>query len=268
MGLRYLGETGAKRKILYMLEKAACKNSTHVECVSPSNLQLATEAKLFKASKGKVVWNGSSGGIDLHRFDVKNRGAYRAEIRAKYGIDEKDFVFGFVGRITKDKGVNELLESFLQMQGCKLMMVGPMEDVESLNAEQYQQSLSNENVIYTGSVKEIEKYFCAMDVLVFPSYREGFGNVVMEAAAMGTTSIVANIPGPVDIVRADHTALLVEPRDAKDLQHTMQELFTDREKTERLSNNAVEHVALHFDQEILMQHILETKNTLLKDHDE
>ena len=73
MGLRYLGETGLKRKILYWFDRIACLNSTHVECVSPSNLVLAEQEKLFKKGKGIVVWNGSSGGLDIERFDVAHR---------------------------------------------------------------------------------------------------------------------------------------------------------------------------------------------------
>ena len=193
MGLRYLGANGWKRKLLFALEKRACKHSTHIECVSPSNLQLALSHKLFTADKGKVVWNGSSGGIDLQRFDVNNRAAYREEIRVRHNVEEKAFVFGFVGRITKDKGVDELLSAFSNLEGATLMIVGPQEGIQTLNPTLYAQSLENENIRYIGAVQDVEKYYCAMDVLVFPSYREGFGNVVMEAAAMGTPAIISKI---------------------------------------------------------------------------
>ena len=264
MGLRYLGETGWKKKLLYLFDRWACNKSTHVECVSPSNLVLAVEEKLFKMEKGVVVWNGSSGGIDLQRFNIQKRESYRKEIREKYDIGKEELIFGFVGRITKDKGVNELLAAFAKIDGAKLLMVGPQEGIETLDQERYQMSLRDENIIYTGLVSDVEKYYCAIDVLIFPSYREGFGNVVMEAAAMGTPSIVSNIPGPIDAVKENETALIVAPRDSEALYQAMVKML-DGELRAHLSKNAVRFVTESFDQEILMQRILERKLQLLKE---
>ena len=264
MGLRYLGEMGWRKKVLYMFDRWACNKSTHVECVSPSNLVLAVKEKLFKKEKGTVVWNGSSGGIDLQRFNVEKRESYRKEIREKYGIREQELVFGFVGRITKDKGVNELLTAFGKIDGAKLLMVGPQEGIETLEQDRYEESLKDENVVYTGLVSDVEKYYCAIDVLIFPSYREGFGNVVMEAAAMGTPSIVSNIPGPIDVVKKNETALIVAPHDAEALYQAMVKTL-DAELRLRLSKNAVHFVTQSFDQEILMQRIWERKLQLLEE---
>ena len=89
MGLRYLGESGLKRKVLNFLEKTACKNSTHIECVSPSNLALAEGEGLFPKGKGVVVWNGSSGGLDTERFDFAKRSEYRKEIRVSTSFSRR-----------------------------------------------------------------------------------------------------------------------------------------------------------------------------------
>ena len=264
MGLRYLGEKGLKRKILRYLDYVACKKSTHIECVSPSNLQLALQENLFKKEKGVVVWNGSSGGIDLKRFDASNRESYRKEIREKFLISEEDLVFGFVGRITKDKGINEILSAFDKIENAKLLMVGPKEATQTLDKNLYEKSLSNKNIIYTGLVKDVEKYYSAIDVLLFPSYREGFGNVVMEAGAMGTPAIISNIPGPIDAIKIDKTALVVEPYDADGLYLAMEKLM-DKELREQMSEQAVLLAKNNFDQEILMQRILERKRELVKE---
>lgn len=262
MGLRYLGEQGIKQKILYWFDRIACKNSTHVECVSPSNLVLAQNERLFPAGKGTVVWNGSSGGLDLNRFDFSKRDEYRRIIRDKYGIGENELVYGFVGRITRDKGVNELLKAYFALDGAKLMMVGNKEDVALLDQELYERSLTDNTVIYTGLVSDVEKYYSAIDVLVFPSYREGFGNVVMEAAAMGTPAIISDIPGPIDAVKAEETALTVPSHNADQLRNAMERLKDDTLRW-RLAANAVKFVRESFDQEILMKRILERKNKLL-----
>ena len=262
MGLRYLGETGVKRKILYMLDRIACKNSTHVECVSPSNLVLAEKEKLFPKGKGVVVWNGSSGGIDLQRFNVERREEYRREIRQRHGIPENELLFGFVGRITRDKGINELLQAFAKIDGVRLLMVGNVEEEETLDKELYLSSLSDENTKYVGKVSDVEKYFAAIDVLLFPSYREGFGNVVMEAAAMGTPAIISDIPGPTDAVIPDETALVIPSHSAEALALAMEKM-KDRDLRKRLSRNAVSFVRGAFDQNVLMEHILNRKNELL-----
>ena len=262
MGLRYLGERGIKRAILRFLEKAACKNSTHVECVSKSNLDLAEQEGLFPKGKGTVVWNGSSGGLDLVRFDVERRSEYRKEIRERLGIGEDELVFGFVGRITRDKGVNELLSAFSGIEGARLMMVGGVEGAEGLDKELYEASLSDERIIYTGQVSDVEKYFSAMDTLVFPSYREGFGNVVMEAAAMGTPAIISDIPGPIDAVKVGQTALSVLPKDEKALRFAMTQM-ADATTRESLASASADFVRSAFDERILLKHILDRKNELL-----
>lgn len=262
MGLRYLGEGGIKRAILRFLEKAACKNSTHVECVSKSNLDLAERERLFPKGKGTVVWNGSSGGLDLVRFDVERRSEYRKEIRERLGIGEDELVFGFVGRITRDKGVNELLSAFSGIEGARLMMVGGVEGAEGLDRALYEASLSDKRIIYTGQVSDVEKYFSAMDTLVFPSYREGFGNVVMEAAAMGTPAIISDIPGPIDAVKVGQTALSVLPKDEKALRFAMTQM-TDATTRESLASASADFVRSAFDERILLKHILDRKNELL-----
>ena len=110
----------------------------------------------------------------------------------------------------------------------------------------------------------MEKYYSAIDVLLFPSYREGFGNVVMEAGAMGTPAIISNIPGPIDAIKIDKTALVVEPYDADGLYLAMEKLM-DKELREQMSEQAVLLAKNNFDQEILMQRILERKRELVKE---
>lgn len=202
MGIRYLGFQGILKQIFKFIEKITCMFSTSVECVSKTNLKLCIREKLFKPEKGTVVWNGSTGGVDVTRFDISKREEYRKRVREELNISKDEFVFGFVGRITKDKGIEELVNAFLSLhRQAKLLIVGDIESDNNISSEILETIKKNENIIVHPFVNDIEKYYAAIDCLVLPSYREGFGNVVIEAGAMGTASIVSNIPGPKEIVK-------------------------------------------------------------------
>lgn len=260
MGFRYLGATGISKRILKMMEIISCRNSTHIECVSKSNLEIGINEKIFEKDKAVVVWNGSSGGVDLKRFDYSKRSEYRNEIRLQFGISKDDFVFGFVGRITRDKGVNEILEAFSSIKNAKLLMVGNVEEEASLNSMLYRNSLSDENIVYTGLVSDVEKYYAAVDVLLLPSYREGFGNVVIEAAAMGTPAIVSNIPGPIDAIEVGKTALVVNAKDTDALTEAMQKIQTMDYMG--MGQNAEQFAREKFDSVVLCRKILERKEKI------
>lgn len=260
MGFRYLGASGISKRILKMMEIISCRNSTHIECVSKSNLEIGINEKIFEKDKAVVVWNGSSGGVDLKRFDYSKRSEFRDEIRLHFGISKDDFVFGFVGRITRDKGVNEILEAFSSIKNAKLLMVGNVEEEDSLNSMLYQNSLSDENIVYTGLVSDVEKYYAAVDVLLLPSYREGFGNVVIEAAAMGTPAIVSNIPGPIDAIEVGKTALVVNAKDTDALTEAMQKIQTMDYMG--MGQNAEQFAREKFDSMVLCRKILERKENI------
>ena len=182
MGFRYLGAHGIGKFILKTIEKVSCWNSTSIECVSRSNLELGIKEKVFPADKATVVWNGSTGGVDLDRFDYSKRDAWRNELREKLGYEATDFIYGFVGRITRDKGINELLEAFFELEnGSKLFLIGNIEDEDTLDKNLWMKAKNHPDVQIHTAASDIERYFAMIDVLVLPSYREGFGNVVIEA---------------------------------------------------------------------------------------
>ena len=262
MGFRYLGSDGMMRKALKRIEKVTCNNSTHIECVSKSNLELGVKEKLFHKDKATVVWNGSTGGVDLRRFDFENREKWKREIRSDLGYSEDDFVYGFVGRITKDKGINELLTAFMRSNsGAKLLLLGSMENEDNgLDEALIASAHQHPDIIFHKSVTDIERYYAALDVLVLPSYREGFGNVVIEAGAVGTPAIVSDIPGPTDAIERDKTAFTVEPGSADKLEDAMLKI---REcDCKAMGCNAAKYVKEHFDSKVLNEKILERKLAL------
>lgn len=264
MGYRYLGANGIGRVILKMLEKFTCKLSTHIECVSASNLQLGLEEKIFNKHKSVVVWNGSTGGVDINRFNYKYREQWKNEIRKKLGILPEDFLFGYVGRITKDKGINEILEAFGEsLEESKLLLVGNQEGIKTLDAKLWEKAQINPNIYICNSVSDIEKYYAAIDVLLLPSYREGFGNVVIEAAAMGTPAIVSEIPGPVDAIIPNETAFTVPAKNASQLKIAMVKM--KKEKCDEMGKNAERYARECFENNQLHEFIYARKCELMED---
>lgn len=264
MGFRYLGATSIVKRILKTIERLTCKNSTSIECVSNSNLELGVSEHLFSREKATVVWNGSTGGVNLDVFDYNKRQEWRSDIRKKLGLEDNEFVFGFVGRITKDKGVNELLQAFFALnKEAKLLMFGAFEnDDNGLDSELMEKAKRSPDIYYGGLVDSIEKYFSAMDVLVLPSYREGFGNVVIESSAMGTPVIVSDIPGPVDAMKNGVTGIVVKPQDVQSLKNAMIDAMDIDYASMGIA--AKEYVKTHFDSKTLNKYILERKRFLLE----
>lgn len=262
MGFRYLGSRGIVKGILKAIEKITCLLSTSIECVSKTNLEFGINQKLFPRHKVTVVWNGSTGGVDLKRFDITQREKWRNDLRDKLGYNGSDVVFGFVGRITADKGINELLESFFRLRDeSKLFIIGSNENDGSINSMLWEKAKKSPNVKIYEASDNIEQFYAMIDVLVLPSYREGFGNVIIEAAAMGTPAIVSNIPGPIDCMIEGKTALSVMPGSVDDLVEKMHWIL-ELDYPE-MGKNAREYVAKSFDSEELCDRILARKKNLV-----
>lgn len=267
MGYRYAASEGIKRVIFKILEKITCKLSTEIQPVSCSNLEFGVKEKLFPRNKSRVIWNGSTGGVNLSKFDISKKEEWKNEIFSKYEIDSETFVFGFVGRITRDKGINELLEAYRKFciynHNTKLMLVGNEEDIGSLSQELYNWAKKRENIIFIGESNEIYKYFAAFDVLVLPSYREGFGNVIIEAQAMGIPVVVSNIPGPVDAMKDNVTGEVVPVKDTVALGHTMYKMYADNERRKKMSQQSRIFIKNNFDSKTLCEYIYNDRNRLI-----
>lgn len=264
-GMAFVGFTGLKRKIFKAEEKLVCSLSTWIEPDSYSNLNFAHEQGLYPQSKGSVIWNGSACGVDLEKFDITKKNQYRTTIREKYRIPSDAFVFGFVGRVTRDKGVNELLEAFKELNdSCYLIMVGPSEVDETIKQDLYEWSVKSDRVIYTGYTNIVAQYLSAMDCYVLPSYREGFGMGVVEAEAMGLPVIVSDIPGPVDAMEDQRTGIVVPAKDEQALYSAMCWITEHSAIAQQYAKVGVAYVQEKFEQSKLQKYILEDRIRLLK----
>lgn len=266
-GMAYVGFGGMKRAVFKAVEKTVCGLSTWIEPDSFGNLKFSHSEGLYPENKGSVIWNGSASGVNLEKFDISRKNLWREEIREKYNIPTDSVVFGFVGRITRDKGINELLTAFRtildEMPDTYLMIVGNSELTSAVDMSLYQWAQENPKVAFCGSTDVVEQYLSAMDVYVLPSYREGFGMVVVEAESMGVPVIVTDIPGPTDAMLPNETGLLAQKADAVSLADAMKELARSLEKRQRFGAAAQKFAAENFEQQQLFRAVLQDRKRLL-----
>lgn len=267
-GIAYVGFIGLKRKIFKCEEKFVCSLSTWIEPDSIGNLNFSHKEKLYPEKKGSVVHKGSASGVSLEKFDISKKIFYRREIREKYDIPEEAFVYGFVGRITGDKGINELLAAtkliLKKYKNVYLMIVGGMDKEESVNTNLFEWSKKSCNVIYCGATNEVQKYMSAMDCYVMPSYREGFGLTVVEAGAMGIPVICTNIPGPTDAIHDQETGLIIEKKNVEALRTAILKIYSDPEMAKKLGQAGYENVKTNYEQKRLFKYILQDRDRLLR----
>lgn len=265
-GIDYIDHNGFKRFFYKMMERITCLFSTNVQPDSYANLKFAIDEHLYPSSKGNVIYNGSACGVDLTRFSIAQKQVWKKEISKQYHLPDDKMIFGFVGRLALEKGINELLKAYLDLKDNNsiLMMVGPYYGVDDLDQELYQKAQDSDNIIFVGPVADVERYYAAFDYLILPSHREGFGLVVLEAAAMGTPTIVSNIKGPTEFVKDNHNGLYFEVGSVNSLKTALLKALSDNESLqEKLSANAYTDVCRDFDSAIFKQKFLEDRNRLI-----
>lgn len=257
-GIRYVGLSGASRKIFKYLEKKVCKNSTNIFAVSPMNMEFSIKEGLYKGSKAKVIGKGGTIGVDMEAFDISKREDWKRAIREQYGIKDSDFLFGFVGRISADKGCKELLKAFKEVakehSNAKLMMVGRNESKSEELNELIAWAEQSENVVFTGRVEKerVKEYYAAFDMLVHPTYREGFGMVIQEAGALGLPVITTKIPGASEVMEDGVSCVLVKPKDVEELKQVMLDLAKDTGRAKEIGDKAYERVCKYYKRSIML----------------
>jgi glycosyltransferase involved in cell wall biosynthesis len=254
---------GSKRRALRALDKLTARNTTEVFADSPSQMAFLRSEKVIRSGHGSVLGDGSVAGVNELRFRPDS--TRRNELRQSLGYGPDDVVFMFLGRMNVDKGLRELIQGFEAVHQkddkVRLLFVGPDESHGLLNFP-----VGNPHFRMVSATPEPEGYFNAADVLVIPSYREGFGNVVIEAAACGLPAIGTRIYGLTDAIDDGKTGVLVPARDSDALAKEMLHMASDSAFRERLGAQAKQRVDDKFSSKVFRKHwaYLYTKQSLTK----
>lgn len=261
-GLPLLEATGLKRMILNFVERLTYRLATKVYPNSLGLFNIALANKFAPISKLKVIGLGSSNGIDLTHFDPESfTNSDKERLYEVLKIRKDDFVFVFVGRLVQDKGIHELVTAFerisIKHSKVKLIMVGPFEKhLDPLDSNIEKSINEHPSIIYVGKQADVRPFFAISDLLVFPSYREGFPNVVMEAGAMKLPAIVTDINGCNEIITHEKNGLIVPVKDSDSLHNAMLELFLNEEKRIKLALNSREMIKSRYERSFIWQEIL------------
>ncbi len=268
-GLPVMEATGRKKSLLLFVEKLTYTCATKVYPNSYGLKEYILDEKLCSSSKLKVIGYGSSNGIDTKHF-TRTKEIVEASkgIGQEYGLKEQ-FVFCFVGRVVKDKGIDELMNAFhklsFEFENVYLLIVGKMEpELDPISPKSVEILENNDNIIHVGFQSDIRPYLAASDCFVLPTYREGFPNVVLQAASMELPSIVTDINGCNEIIHNGENGLIVEPKNSEALCEAMKKFMIDKNLVTLLSENIRDEIVEKYDRKNFHQYLLDEYNEVLK----
>lgn len=255
-GLRSTTLAGVARFAVGFSEWLTCRLATDVVCISEGIRTAAAARGIVPAAKARILAHGSSNGVDLARFAATpEKIAAAAQLRQSLGIPAESPVIGFVGRLVRDKGVPELVAAYTSLRdefpNLHLLVVGPAESGNALPAAVRQQIDSLPGIHAIGSVEDPSVTYLAMDVLALPTHREGFGNVLLEANAMGIPVVASAVEGCLDAVADGATGLLVPVGDVPRLAAALGAYLRDPDRRRCYGEAGRARVAAWFRQELV-----------------
>ena len=267
-GLVWPTTTGLKRSILMLTDKILCLCATHIIPEGQGVLQ-DLQAHITKKPM-KVLGYGNVRGVDINYWDktesVKEEGH---KLRCRYGIDH-EFTFLYVGRIVKDKGINELVEAFNELYSShpesRLILVGPKEDNLDPISEKSKEIIEHlPSIIMTGPVfgRDLVNHYSAADCFVLPSYREGFPNTPIEAGAMRLPCIVTDINGSREIIEDGNNGIIVPSKDSSALCKAMTNLIENKCLCYSMAENARPMIVSCFEQGFVRKCLFDFYNEIM-----
>lgn len=253
-GIRMIEIFGVKQKLLLFTEWLTYQLATKVYPNSVNLRRFVENNISISPKKLKVIGNGSTNGIDTEFFSEEK--TPDLNIREKYKIPKDDFVFLFIGRLVKDKGIRELVYSFMRINEdyihTHLVLVGPFEQYLDPLPRNIRETVKyHPKITLTGFQKDVRPYLKGSDAFVFPSYREGFPNVVMQAGAFNLPTIVSDINGCNEIIRNQQNGLVVRRKSEKELYEAMKRILLDEDLRNLFMNNIRKSITDRFEQKTI-----------------
>ena len=243
-GFRFEHETGVKRMVLIAMERITGFFADKIICISPSVEKLSHSQFIFSKKKTTVFKKGSSNGIDTKRFSramVPQQHIDR--LKNELGLED-NFVFGFVGRLVDRKGIAEIYQVFSQLYSSnpnlRFLFVGSFENDQVSDKELQRKIINHPGILYVGPQYDVPLYLMLMDVFVLPAWWEGFGNVLVQAAAMGLPVISTKTTGCIDAVSDGYNGILVNPKSLEELRDAMLLLYNDSNLRNVFGKNGIE----------------------------
>lgn len=265
-GLVFPTAKGLQRKLLMLTDSITCRCATYIipegEGVKRDLLDYGITTKPLR-----VLGFGNIRGVDMHYY------SRRPEVMEKASLirDSKLTTFLFVGRITRDKGINELCEAFDRLSKeypqARLLLVGWREDgLDPVHERSLEIMSSNPAVTYVGEKfgDDLLAYYAAADCYVLPSYREGFPNTVLEAGAMGLPSIVTDINGSREIIVDNENGYIIPPRDTDALFAAMRRMMNDNRRRSYMASHARTMISCRFEQGFVQQCLFDFYDLILE----
>lgn len=244
-------QTGIKRLLLKQLDKITAGLATFCLVDSPSQQEFLIKERLLTHKNSYVLAKGSISGVNIDKFSFSQE--IREQLRHSHNVMPNDFVFLFVGRLKKEKGLPELVNAFKSLPAkasIKLFIIGSDEDNLSTLFEKV------DNIEYIGFKTNIAEYYSFADTLCLPSHREGFGNVIIEAAACCLPAIASNIYGLCDAVEDENSGFLHEVKNVQAITNCMLKVLDNLDTLPQLRSNARDRVVSVFDERVLLKEFL------------
>jgi glycosyltransferase involved in cell wall biosynthesis len=252
-GQIWITKKGLARKFYKIIDKIIFNLSLHVLVDSHSQRKFLILNNIISKKKSSVLLNGSVGGVNIKKFKFSY--SDRITKRRKFNISTNDFVFLYLGRINKDKGIADIIEAFHRIQKLHkafLFLVGPIEDNDIKKLIK-----NNEKIIYVGKTFTPEKWFSVADIFCLPSYREGFGSTIIEAGSCKLPALGSNIYGINDAIIKNKTGFFHKPGSVNDITKKMLFVLKNRNLLKIWGQKARKRVELNFEENLLTKKLLE-----------
>lgn len=268
-GLIFPSKKGFLKLLLLNMDRVLCLFATHI---FPEGEGVKKDLKTYRITNKplKVIANGNVNGIDDGYFNCENFSEQNNhDLKIELGISPNDFVFIFVGRLVKDKGINELVGAFELLQKenstVKLILVGNYEsDLDPLESKTLEIINTNKSILSVGFQNEVRTYFSIANALVFPSYREGFPNVVMQAGAMNLPSIVTDINGCNEIIQENKNGFIIPIKNQRAIFDAMKKMIDNPILLDEMKQQTREMIVSRYQQEIVWKAILDEYSKCIK----